>query len=136
MLLAQEQELRGTAPDASLWLVFADDGEAELAAEAWPGQMYSSATMTSIAAAASASGAEPLKPFGAWAQKGKMEAAAKKAAAAPKPALELVVQPGPQRVKERRLALHSRRPQPEPRPQPQPRAHTAIRVLNQFFRTD
>ena len=37
MQLAVEAEIRGAAPDAALWLCFADDGEAELAAEAWPG---------------------------------------------------------------------------------------------------
>ena len=94
MQLAQEPEILAAAPDASLWLCFADDGEAELATEAWPGKMFARATMTSIAAAVSAAGVEPLKPFGAWAQKGKMEAAAAKAKAAPAAALQLAVQPG------------------------------------------
>ena len=51
MSLAQEPELRAAAQEpGSLWLCFADDGEAELAAEAWPGKLYESSTMTSIAA--------------------------------------------------------------------------------------
>ena len=49
--LALEPELRETAPDDSLWLIFADAGEADLAREAWPGKAYRAATQTSIAAA-------------------------------------------------------------------------------------
>ena len=33
--LAIESELRQAAPDAALWLCFADDGETDLAKEAW-----------------------------------------------------------------------------------------------------
>eukprot|EP00966_Prymnesium_polylepis_P135590 3134405-Prymnesium_polylepis.1 len=38
MLLAQEPEITAAAPDAALWLCFADDDEAGLAVEAWPGK--------------------------------------------------------------------------------------------------
>lgn len=92
--LALEPELCSTAPEGSLWLCFADDGEAELAREAWPGKIFAAATSTSIAAAVSASGVEPLKPFGAWATRGKAEAAAAAAAVAPAAMLHVAVQPG------------------------------------------
>jgi len=94
MRLSQEPDILAAAPGASLWLVFADDGEAELATETWPGKMYAQATLTSIAAAVSAAGIEPLKPFGVWTQKGKMEVAAAKAKEAPPAAVQLAVQPG------------------------------------------
>lgn len=94
MQLALEPEVSSAAPEDSLWLCFADDDEAQLAAEAWPGKMYRAATLTSIAAAVSASGVEPLRPFGAWVKKAQMEAATTKAKAAPLAGLHLVVQPG------------------------------------------
>ena len=94
MELAIEPEVCKAAPDASLWLCFADDGESELAREAWPGQRYAQATMTSIAAAVTAGGEKALKPFGAWAVMGKSNEEAAKAKEAPPPALQLVVQPG------------------------------------------
>ena len=74
--LALEPELSAAAPAASLWLCFADEGEAKLAKEAWPGAIYDGATTTSIAAALTALGGAPLKPFGAWAKAGELETAA------------------------------------------------------------
>lgn len=94
MQLSLQREVVSVAPGGSLWVCFADDGEVELAREAWPGAMYATATQTSIAAAVSASGLEPLKPFGAWATQSKAKKAAAAAAIAPPAALHLVVQPG------------------------------------------
>ena len=62
--LATEPEIRAAATDAALWICFADEGEAQLAREAWPGAMYGSATNTYIAAAVRAVGNEPLMPMG------------------------------------------------------------------------
>lgn len=83
-----------SAGQESLWLCFPDEGEAQLALEAWPGRLYNMSTITSIAAAVSASGKQPLKPFGVWVQKAKVEEAAAKARAAPPASLHFVVQPG------------------------------------------
>lgn len=94
MELGIERELTAVAPDATMWMCFADDGEAELAREAWPGTIYKEATITSISAAVSAGGAKPLKPFGAWAVKSKAEEEEARAKQAPAAALQLVVQPG------------------------------------------
>ena len=94
MQLATERELSGAAPDATMWLCFADDGESELAREAWPGTIYNEATITSITAAVTAGGADPFKPFGAWAVRSKTEEEAARAKLAPAAALQLVVQPG------------------------------------------
>jgi hypothetical protein len=94
MQLALESEIVANAAADKLWLVFADDGEVELAEEAWPGQLYAAATITSIAAAVSGVGETPLKPFGAWAVRSKAEAAAVKAKSAPAASLHLCVQPG------------------------------------------
>ena len=55
--LALEPAVRATAADDSLWLCFADEGEAQLAREAWPGKMYGEMTQTYIAAAVKAFGA-------------------------------------------------------------------------------
>ena len=55
---------RAVTEQDALWLCFADKGEAELAAEAWPGAMYGSVTQTYIAAAVRSVGAEPLMPMG------------------------------------------------------------------------
>jgi len=49
--LALEPEIVSVAPGEKLWLCFADDGEAKLAREAWPGKRYAEATQTSIAGA-------------------------------------------------------------------------------------
>lgn len=100
--LALEPEISTMAPQASLWLVFADDGEAQLAREAWPGKAYAAATSTSIAAAVSAQGDEPLMPMGAGAATllaglGSIfggGGAPPPAAPPPPAALQLVVQPG------------------------------------------
>ncbi|KAL1496080.1 hypothetical protein AB1Y20_014707 [Prymnesium parvum] len=94
VLLANEPELRCGGEPGALWLCFADDGEAELAREAWPGRRYAEVTVTSIAAAVGAVGGDALRPFGAWVRRGEAEAAAAKAKLAPAPALQLVVQPG------------------------------------------
>ena len=102
--LALEPELRAAATEASdLWLVFADEGEATLAREAWPGKRYSEATQTSIAAAVSTLGGEPLLPMGTGAANLFGGAAALFGGSAPPPApaaplsppeLQLIVQPG------------------------------------------
>ena len=100
--LALEPELRETAPDDSLWLIFADAGEADLAREAWPGKAYRAATQTSIAAAVSELGVhEPLRPMGTAAADafGGLSAAfgpppPPPPPPAPPPSLQLVVQPG------------------------------------------
>jgi hypothetical protein len=92
--LGLERELSAAAPDATMWMCFADDGESELAREAWPGTIYKEATITSISAAVSASGADPFKPFGSWAVKSKAEEEVAKAKLAPVAALQLIVQPG------------------------------------------
>ena len=57
--LATEPEIRGVASDAQLWLCFADEGEAELAREAWPGALYGAATSTYISAAGASLGLGP-----------------------------------------------------------------------------
>lgn len=62
--LATEPELRQAATDAALWLCFADEGEAELAREAWPGAMFGAVTQTYISAAVKSVGREPLMPMG------------------------------------------------------------------------
>jgi hypothetical protein len=101
--LALEPEVRKTAADDSLWLCFADEGEADLAKEAWPGAMYSAATSTYIAAAVKAVGNEPLMPMGSSAlgaaqmlgnMFGGKPSSPPPSAPAPPPALQLVVQPG------------------------------------------
>jgi hypothetical protein len=99
--LAVEPEVRAAAADASLWVCFADQGEAELAIEAWPGAMYGAATQTYITAAVRAVGQEPLMPMGS----GALSAANALSSlfggappppppAPPPPALQLIVQPG------------------------------------------
>ena len=100
--LALEPELRETAPDDSLWLIFADAGEADLAREAWPGKAYRAATQTSIAAAVSELGVhEPLRPMGTAAADafGGLStlfggAPPPPPPPAPPPSLQLCVQPG------------------------------------------
>jgi hypothetical protein len=57
--------MRAVGDDAAaLWLCFADQGEADLAREAWPGTLYGAATQTYISAAVKALGREPLMPMG------------------------------------------------------------------------
>ena len=100
--LALEPELRETAPDDSLWLIFADAGEADLAREAWPGKAYRAATQTSIAAAVSELGVhEPLRPMGTAAADAFGGLSSLFGGApppppppAPPPSLQLCVQPG------------------------------------------
>eukprot|EP00967_Tisochrysis_lutea_P116124 scaffold186645_cov35-Tisochrysis_lutea.AAC.1 len=102
--LALEPEIVSVAPADQLWLVFADDAEAQLAREAWPGQRYASATQTSIAGAIRMAGSEPLRPLGSSAADAAGNLAAmlgfgsKRAPAQAPPsapaALQLVVQPG------------------------------------------
>ena len=88
MQFGLERELSAAAPDATMWMCFADDGESELAREAWPGTIYKEATITSIIAAVSASGADPFKPFGSWAVKAKAEEEVARAKLAPAAALQ------------------------------------------------
>jgi hypothetical protein len=104
MQLALEKELRAAvAVPSALWLVFADDGEAALAREAWPGKLYAEATQTSIATAVSDLGGEPLKPMGTGAADffggaAKLFGGSSPPSSSPPPAmppaLQLVVQPG------------------------------------------
>ena len=104
--LALEPEVQSAAASdsKSLWLCFADKGEAELAAEAWPGAMYGAATQTYIAEAVRLIGAEPLMPmgssaldaanaFGAFFGGGKPPPPPA-SPPAPPPSLQLIVQPG------------------------------------------
>ena len=99
--LAIEPEVKNTvAPEdaASLWLVFADDGEAELAQEAWPGKAFQQCTTTSIASAITDRGGEPLRPMGSNAADlfGGLfgPPPPPPAPPAPPPTLQLCVQPG------------------------------------------
>lgn len=100
--LALEPEVQAAASKADLWLCFADEGEADLAKEAWPGAMYGEATTTYIASAVRAVGSEPLMPMGS----GALDAAnafgalfgkpapPPPAPPASPPALQLIIQPG------------------------------------------
>jgi len=102
--LALEPELRAAVGSdaAKLWLCFADQGEADLAREAWPGAMYGAATQTYIAAAVKECGRDPLMPMGS----GALDAASAlsslfggkppppPAQPPPRATLQLVVQPG------------------------------------------
>jgi hypothetical protein len=101
--LALEPEIVSVAPGQKLWLCFADDGEAQLAREAWPGKRYADATQTSIAGAIRMAGLEPLRPLGSSAADAAGSVAAmlgfaRKPPPPPFPALpaalQLVVQPG------------------------------------------
>lgn len=103
--LALEPELRQISDDdaAAMWLCFADEGEAQLAQEAWPGAMYGEATNTYIAAAVKAVGREPLMPMGSSALSaasmlGSLFGGEKEPPPPPLPSpdakLQLVVQPG------------------------------------------
>mmetsp|Transcript_44814 Transcript_44814/g.117555 ORF Transcript_44814/g.117555 Transcript_44814/m.117555 type:complete len:300 (+) Transcript_44814:3-902(+) len=101
--LALETEIRSAAADAALWLCFADEGEAQLAREAWPGALYGTATQTYISAAVKACGREPLMPMGSSALSaasvlGKFfgnDPSPSPPAVPPTPAsLQLIVQPG------------------------------------------
>jgi len=101
--LAIEPEVRRAAADTSLWLCFADEGEAQLAREAWPGALYGEAYQTYIAAAVRAVGEAPLMPMGSSALDAANALGALFGAkpppppvtAAPPPAsLQLIVQPG------------------------------------------
>ena len=104
--LALETSIQNVVADdkAALWLCFADEGEAELAAEAWPGKIYGTATQTYISAAVRAVGAEPLMPMGSAALDaanafgslfgGKRSPAGPPPPSPPPPALQLIVQPG------------------------------------------
>ena len=49
----------------TLWLVLPDKGEVELAQQAWPGEMYRQATITSIGEAVASQGGAPQAAFGA-----------------------------------------------------------------------
>ena len=112
--LAQEPEIQRAANEqAALWLCFADKGEAELAAEAWPGAMYGSVTQTYIAEAVKAVGAEPLMPMGSSALDaasafgalfgGGQPPPAPPTPPAPPPTLQLIVQPGDGYARRQRL---------------------------------
>lgn len=101
--LALEPEIVSVAPGEKLWLCFADDGEAKLAREAWPGKRYAEATQTSIAGAIGMVGREALRPLGSSAADAAgsfaaMLGLASKPPPPPPPAppaeLHLVVQPG------------------------------------------
>ena len=102
--LALEPELRAAVGDdaAALWLCFADQGEVDLAREAWPGMLYGAATQTYISAAVKALGREPLMPMGssALAVAGALGSLFGAKPPPPSPAppptarLQLVVQPG------------------------------------------
>eukprot|EP00965_Chrysotila_dentata_P208761 6184887-Pleurochrysis_carterae.AAC.2 len=92
-------------PSEGLWLCFPDDKEAELAVDAWPGQAYQSATITTIAEAVRSIGGEPQEPLGAAAAAAGervvralgLTAAPPRADLAkplPTPCLQLIVQPG------------------------------------------
>ena len=77
---------------AALWIAFPDRKELELAREAWPGQAFQKATLTTIAdAAAVLSGEDKVfKPFGSQFLPSSKPDTAK----APKPELILFAQPG------------------------------------------
>jgi hypothetical protein len=101
--LALEPEIASFAPGEKLWLCFADDGEAKLAREAWPGKRYAEATQTSIAGAIGMVGLKALRPLGSSAADAAGSLAAMLGLAskpppppapAPPAALHLVVQPG------------------------------------------
>ena len=100
--LALEPEIAAMAPGEQLWICFADDAEAQLAREAWPGRMYAAAFQTSIAGAICMKGDEPLRPLGTGAADAATNIAAMLGFGAkpppPPPAppalLHLVVQPG------------------------------------------
>ena len=102
--LALEPELRAAVGDdaAALWLCCADQGEVDLAREAWPGMLYGAATQTYISAAVKALGREPLMPMGssALAVAGALGSLFGAKPPPPSPAppptarLQLVVQPG------------------------------------------
>ena len=101
--LALEQELCRATGEGNLWLCFADEGEAKLAREAWPGAMYGAATQTYIAAAVKALGGDPLMPMGSSALGavtmlssffGGSPPPPPPEMGMPPPSLQLVVQPG------------------------------------------
>jgi len=85
----------------SLWIVFPDRKELELAREAWPGGLYQQATLTTIEDAAVALRGDVLQPWGARFSRFLESAvgsdalgAAPDMSAAPHPELIVVCQPG------------------------------------------
>ena len=101
--LAIEPEVRRAAGDSGLWLCFADEGEADLAREAWPGARYGESYQTYITAAVRAVGQEPLVPMGSGAldmanKLGSFFGANGPPASPPPPAppatLQMIIQPG------------------------------------------
>lgn len=99
MQLAIEPRIRAVAPSTSLWVVFPDNNEVELARKAWPGQRYQDATQTSIVDGVTAVGGDPLIPVGFRPALALMSIFGAGPAPAPvaelaPPKLQIVVQPG------------------------------------------